>query len=182
MTGCEKAASHKRKTCLHSASKSKAWLRLRLLQKVTWTSVSVVVCCKDLYSWLVLWCYPSLLLVSCIKPTLSRHSTQFAQPLSSSWQQNPSRWSAGQEGSVALLVWMNFYSACVYCKTITEDSFRPGVLKLFNQGAGAWMQWQAVFCGCLVSPPNPRRGGSGGSVNTGGRIEDPGGPYLACGP
>ena len=34
----------------------------------------------------------------------------------------------------------------------------------------------------LGFPPRPPvGGGQGGSVNTGGRIEDPGGPYLARG-
>ena len=32
-----------------------------------------------------------------------------------------------------------------------------GGLKLFNQGAGAWMKRQEAICGCLVPPPNPRR-------------------------
>ena len=41
---------------------------------------------------------------------------------------------------------------------------RAGVLKLFNQGAGARMKWQAVICGCLVSPPNPRGAGGGRGV------------------
>ena len=63
---------------------------------------------------------------------------------------------------------------------------RTGVLKLFKQGGGVQMKWQAVICSCLVpfpapSPPNPWQG-QGGSVDTGGRIEDPGGLYLACGP
>ena len=56
-----------------------------------------------------------------------------------------------------------------------DGLFRSGVLKLFNQGAGTRMQWQAVICGCLVPPPTPSGGERGGSVNTRGRIEDPGG-------
>ena len=59
--------------------------------------------------------------------------------------------------------------------------FGAGVLKLFEQGPGVRMKWQAVICGCLVSPP-PNPGGGGRSVNTRGRIEDPGGPYPARGP
>ena len=68
--------------------------------------------------------------------------------------------------------------ACHFC-------VKAGVLKLFNQGAGARMKWQAVICGCLVSPPTPGGGGvgvAGDSVNPGGRIEDPGGLCLAHGP
>ena len=63
---------------------------------------------------------------------------------------------------------------------LLKTSPKTGVLKLFNQGAGA----DAVAGSHLrlLGPPQPLAGGAGGSVNTGGRIEEPGGVYPARGP